>query len=362
MSFPLIHFFSCLTLCGIVLTLYYGGIFAWVAYRAQKIDHVDLPDIETLSPMTLRYLWIGNSDWNLLIVNFFSAVKKGVYRLTWKSQSEGFIMDLIDPMAFRALPSEERVGLGFNGHPLNRIITRAEKTKMIDSLMLQVDHSMRKNLKNYHLPTNLIFVIGFLLTSAMVLGLMYVWAGLDLWSLIPVGIFMFFLAFYTQFVLGKWIDDTYLERQPGQAWGNWVRNSLYMILWGKNMSAKDTQWYQSLLTKISLAAQVGIVIFIMYQTNSLLTGVFWILVIAQLFLYLTFSQLNASGTAIQRKIQAYREELIQSDGPEDAQVPKWIALDLPCREMYSIAELYTGRQYQGHKRYAMYARMPGKYG
>ncbi|MEO1415938.1 MAG: hypothetical protein AAFW00_11685 [Bacteroidota bacterium] len=362
MSFPLIHFFSCLTLCGIVLTLYYGGIFAWVAYRAQKIDHVDLPDVETLSPMTLRYLWIGYSDWNLLIVNFFSAVKKGVYRLTWKSQSEGFIMDLIDPMAFRALPSEERVGLGFNGHPLNRIITRAEKTKMIDSLMLQVDHSMRKNLKNYHLPTNLIFVIGFLLTSAMVLGLMYVWAGLDLWSLIPVGIFMFFLAFYTQFVLGKWIDDTYLERQPGQAWGNWVRNSLYMILWGKNMSAKDTQWYQSLLTKISLAAQVGIVIFIMYQTNSLLTGVFWILVIAQLFLYLTFSQLNASGTAIQRKIQAYREELIQSDGPEDAQVPKWIALDLPCREMYSIAELYTGRQYQGHKRYAMYARMPGKYG
>ncbi|MEL6631288.1 MAG: hypothetical protein AAFQ83_07470 [Bacteroidota bacterium] len=362
MSFPLLHFFSCLVLCGTVLTLYYGGIFAWIAYRAQKINHAELPDVKTFSPMTLRYFWVGNSDWNLLIVNFFSAVKKGVYRLTWKSQSEGFVMDLIDPLAFRALPAEERVGLGFNGHPLNRIITRAEKTKMIDSLMIQVDSYMKKKLKNYHLPMNLIFGIGFLLTSIMVLGLMHFWAGLDLRLLIPMGVFMFFLALFTKFVLGKWVDDTYLERQPGQAWGSWVRNYLYMILWGKNLNAKDTQWYQSLLTKISLIAQVGLVISIMYLTSSLLTGIFWILVIAQLFLYLTSSRLNAKGTALQKQIQACREEWIQSDGPEDAQVPKWIALDLPCQEMYSIAELYTGRQYQGHKLYAMYARMPGNYG
>ena len=335
---------------GFVLTCYYGIIFLFVYRRSRQLDPSSLPSPESLNAMSLRFFWVGDVDWNVLLVNFLQAAHKGIYRLIWKEKGTDFIMDLTDREGFSQLSSMERKGMGFNGLPLQQIITRVQKTRMVQSLLNNVTDHMEDVYASYLMPWSWIFRGGLLITTMMSLGAMKIAYNWGENVLIFTGVCLLLLGAYSQFLIAKWLDDEIPLRNPAESLKSRVRKSFNLIVLGISPTSKDQQWLKGFVGRIRILVQMAFICFIIYATGNLLVAYFWILIMTQMVLYVSSSRLNAKGIAMRNKIMTLRERLLKEEVTENEDISLKVALNIHSDTTEKVALLYIGRYSMEHSR------------
>ena len=161
----LIFDFPLLILIVVFLLIYYGGFLLYFRNSVNILSDSSYTFIpQNYSPAAIRYIWLGEADYNALIASFLSAVNKGIYTIRW--QVNGFSINLKNPGALNDLIAEEKAALTFsNGYPVKGLGVGIKKNSMLDKRMDALETQLEKTYGHLLSPRKK-YVLGGVILSA----------------------------------------------------------------------------------------------------------------------------------------------------------------------------------------------------
>ncbi|MCI4671954.1 MAG: hypothetical protein MRZ79_27675 [Bacteroidia bacterium] len=339
--------------------LYWTIIIGWRDWKAKSIDPKTLDTPLEMSPTAMRLIWVGQSNWDMLIINFFEVARKGLYKILWKDNSPGFLLTLDDVKKFQELEAEEQAGISFGGQPLRQINVQIKKTSMIDKLLEKVELALNKRYKQYFLPWKWLFIIGMAISSITFMLIMASREDMDASGLALIGVGIIFLTFYLSDLMAQWMEELFSfhhqDFSPKKLFKSFVISPINLIInyfikfFGlkvdldpNNNTIFTTDSFGTLFKRLLI---IGLFVLIMAIAINLQGWTFIALLlnlIGQLIFTSYTKTLSPKGIVMRKKLENYKKELEQIPYEYPKYTATFLALDLECHETHLIRPLLTG--------------------
>lgn len=303
--------------------------------------------------MSIRLLWRGQADWDLLIVNYLEVARKGMYQAVWKDIGAGFVINLIKPGLFSQLEPEEKEGISFGGQPLRQINAQVKKTSMTGKLLDKLENSILKRYKEFFLPWNRILLMGLILSGLILItaiSLIYKLGIMGMLLLLFVtSLFIFvFVEMASRWSAGlfsfKYSDFT--PKKVSKAIIMPLLDLLFTVIALAELNFVDhkkdtTDSFATQREKMAIILIIILMGFITTMLNDWIFFAFYLSIIGQLMYFSNAGNLSPKGIAMRAKLKAYRAELAKQPYKYPDNTPLWLALDIPCNETHLISPLLT---------------------
>ena len=283
---------------GLVISYYLALIWYFRLPSRTTIIGIDAGELsKEFSPIALRYLWLGESDWAMLIVACVEAVQKRVYKISGRGENGRFRVRLYNWVAFGSLHRDTQVALTLGKNsPLNEISIVPETNNVMESLMERLDTYLYglygKNLLNR------IFWIRIGVILNIILSLT-VWAT-------------FTYEFYVEILL------------------------LYLVIMILIPFVSYIAFIRILTERSELRKRLMIFFYFLFcflfgsigWGTTYLFAIFFALQFVHAYFYQKLPRLSKAGQQIHFRIEGYRQWLINKPYPEPIDIPFMIALNV----------------------------------
>ena len=248
------------------------------------------------SPIALRYLWLGESDWAMLIVACVEAVQKRVYKVSGRGTNGRFKVRLYNLIAFGSLHRDTQVALTLGKNsPLNEISIVPETNNVMESLMERLDDYLFKLYGNNLLNRNLWLIVGVALNIFLFLGVMLLFTHIHIEALI-----LFFVIMVASTIVSYIAFIRILtERSVFRTRMLIFFYSLFCFLFG------SVGWGSTYLFAVYFALQF-----------------------VHAYFYQKLPRLSKAGQEIHFRIEGYRQWLINKAETEPIDIPFMVALNI----------------------------------
>ena len=309
---PLLALFVC------ILLVYYGAFFLFFRKTLQSTLHSTFNVVpEGLSPSALRYIWLGEADFNTLIASFLSAVHKGVYAIIW--QVHGFSIKLKNAGALNELSPGEKAALTFsNGYPVKGLGVGVKKNTQLDKRMDALEIQLGKSYGHLLSPRKKWTLGGVLITAISFLAYDHFYHGSG-WEFVLIKMATMLVVFGGYiFYLNKVMDEA-----------NWL------------IRIGDT-----------LVFFLGISIVLSFDALMDYPVAIWFTMslFVHTLIYLYLPKYSPKGQILKDQIDQYRAYLETAVDPEDESMQAYLfALDLPTYRSEQLGPLLTIRPAKKHR-------------